>query len=143
MYIVSGCLLGINCKYNGGNNKSEKVISFLEGKEYVVVCPESCGKLPTPRIPAERIGDLVLNKEGKDVTKEFFDGAKLSYDFALKVALEKDEEIEGAILKFGSPSCGKGKIYDGTFSNQLVDGNGVFADILLEQGIKVITEKEL
>lgn len=142
MYIISGCLLGHNCKYNGGNNRNEDVIRFCEEHEYLVVCPESAGNLPTPRPPAEKVGNRILNSEGEDVTEKFLKGAEISFKICMQMAAMKNEPIEGAILKANSPSCGFGKIYDGTFSGTLVDGNGVFASMLLAQGIEIITEKE-
>lgn len=142
MYIISGCLLGHNCKYNGGNNRNEDVIRFCEEHEYLVVCPESAGNLPTPRPPAEKVGNRILNSEGEDMTEKFLKGAEISFKICMQMAAMKNEPIEGAILKANSPSCGFGKIYDGTFSGTLVDGNGVFASMLLAQGIEIITEKE-
>lgn len=143
MYIVSGCLLGKNCKYNGGNNRNEKVLEFLKDKKYVEVCPESAGGLKIPRPAAEIKGESVINKEGVDVTYEFILGAKLSLEKAINYSKEIGEEIEGAILKANSPSCGSGKIYDGSFSKKLIDGDGIFARVLKDRKIKVITENEL
>ena len=142
MYIISGCLLGHNCKYNGGNNRNEDVIRFCEEHEYLVVCPERAGNLPTPRPPAEKVGNRILNSEGKDVTEKFLKGAEISFKICMQMAAIKNEPIEGAILKANSPSCGFGKIYDGTFSGTPVDGNGVFASMLCAQGIEIITENE-
>ena len=142
MYIVSGCLLGHNCKYNGGNNANEEVIKFCETHRHVAVCPECAGKLPTPRPPAEIRGPRVINIEGKNVTEEFRIGAEISLNTALQLARITGEEIEGAILKANSPSCGFGQIYDGTFTGTLVEGNGIFAEMLHGEGIEIITEKE-
>ena len=142
MYIVSGCLLGHNCKYNGGNNANEEVIKFCETHRHVAVCPECAGKLPTPRPPAEIRGPRVINIEGKNVTEEFRIGAEISLNTALQLARITGEEIEGAILKANSPSCGYGQIYDGTFTETLTEGNGIFAEMLHGEGIEIITEKE-
>ena len=142
MYIISGCLLGHNCKYSGGNNRSEEVIAFCQDHEYIVVCPESAGNLPTPRPPAEKVGNRIMNKEGEDVTEQFLKGAEISFKICMQMASLKNQPIEGAILKANSPSCVSGNIYDGTFSGRLVDGNGVFASMLKARGIEVITEKE-
>lgn len=142
MYIVSGCLLGHNCKYNGGNNANENVIKFCENHKYMIVCPESAGNLPTPRPPAEKIGCRIMDKEGKDVTEEFLRGAEISLEKCLEAQRSQGEKLEGAILKANSPSCGFGQIYDGTFSGKLTEGNGVFAEMLSKHGIEVITEKE-
>lgn len=142
MYIVSACLLGQNCKYNGGNNLNEDVVEFCKNHKYVTVCPESAGKLPTPRPPAERVGASILTKEGKDVTDAFVKGADISLKSCMEMARISGEEIEGAILKANSPSCGVGQIYDGTFSGKLTEGNGVFAGMLKRLGVEIITEKE-
>ena len=137
MIIVSACLLGENCKYSGGNNKSENVIKYLEDKEYILVCPEQLGGLSTPRNPSEIItygnkdgNDVlsgctkVLSNKGIDVTKNFIQGAEET----LKIA--KEHNAKTAILKAGSPSCGYKKIYDGTFLGNKIQGMGVTAAIL-------------
>lgn len=142
MYIVSGCLLGHNCNYNGGNNRNDGVIEFCKSHRYVAVCPERAANLPCPRLPAEKVGNRILSKTGEDVTEAFVRGARISMSMCNEMAKISGEEIEGAILKANSPSCGSGKIYDGTFSGVLTEGSGVFASILAAQGIEVITEKE-
>ena len=142
MYIISGCLLGHDCKYNGGNNRNEEIIKFCEQHRHVVVCPERAGKLPTPRPPAERQGSRVVNIEGQDVTEAFINGARVSLKTCLQLADYSGEKLEGAILKANSPSCGCGTIYDGTFSGTLTEGDGVFTEMLKKRGIKIITEKE-
>ena len=142
MYIISKCLLGHNCKYNGGNNKNENVIEFCNKYKYIAVCPESLGNLPYPRPPAEITEGCVIDKNGRDVTQSFADGAKAAMNICIKVSEELGERLEGAILKANSPSCGYGKVYDGTFSGVLTDGNGIFARLLKENGIDIITEKE-
>ena len=135
-------MLGHDCKYNGGNNRNEDVIKFCEQHRHVVVCPESAGKLPTPRPPAERQGAKIIDKEGKDVTEAFVNGATVSLQTCLQLAEYSGEELKGAILKANSPSCGCGQIYDGTFSGTLTEGDGVFAEMLKKRGIQIITEKE-
>ena len=137
MYIISSCLLGHNCKYNGGNNRCQEVI-----EKYVVVCPESAAKLPCPRPPAERQGRRIVDKEGKNLTEAFEKGAALSLGTCRTIADCTGEALEGAILKANSPSCGCGKIYDGTFTGTLTEGDGVFAQMLKEEGIPVISEKD-
>lgn len=138
MYIVSACLLGENVKYNGGNNLTGPVVEFLKDKEYITVCPETAGGLPIPRVPSERLKDRVIARDGKDVTEEFLSGAQRCFDEVLKrVGLK---EIEGAILKAKSPSCGSGTIYDGSFSGVTVPGDGVFTELLKSKGIRVMTE---
>ena len=114
--IVSACLLGKNCKYNGGNNYNEAIVEFLKDKEVIAVCPEVMGGLPTPRKPSEIVHGVVTNTEGVSVDNEFRQGAKVAMD------LIKDEEIECAILQSRSPSCGIKQIYDGTFSKRLIEG---------------------
>ncbi|MGQ4832910.1 MAG: DUF523 domain-containing protein [Candidatus Asgardarchaeia archaeon] len=148
MIMVSACLLGINCKYNGGSNYNEKVIELLKKGIFLVpVCPEQLGGLPTPREPAEIInGDgkeviignaRVVTKTGSDVTQEFLKGAQET----LKIA--KLLNIKTAILKAKSPSCGKGYIYDGSFSHKLKNGDGVTVALLRKNGIKVFSEDEI
>ena len=138
MYIVSKCLLGYNCKYNGGNNRNEEVLEFCKNKSIVAVCPEEAGGLKSPRPPAEIIDNLVIDKVGEDLTDAFTKGAEIS----LKYALDKNETIEGAILKANSPSCGAGTIYDGTFSHVKVKGDGMFARRLRDIGIDLMTEED-
>ena len=137
MIVVSRCLLGENCKYNGGNNYSKAVVDFLKDKQWIAVCPEALGGLPTPRIPCEIQGDHVFNQQGEDKTKAFICGANKAWEMI------ENETIELAILKSKSPSCVKGKIYNGLFNGTLIDGNGLFAKKCLEQGIKILTEKEI
>lgn len=142
MYVISACLAGVNCKYNGGNNYSEKIAELVRRGKAVLVCPEQLGGLPTPRVPAEtkvdREGNIyVLDKEGKDVTPAFVRGAEET----LKIA--KQVGATAAILKARSPSCGRGVVYDGTFSGRLAEGNGITAELLIKNGIKVFTEEEL
>lgn len=142
MYIISACLMGENCKYNGGNNRCQWVVDFAENHSHVLVCPETEGGLEAPRPPAEILGDRIINSEGKDVTEPFVKGAQRSYERAIAAAAEAGEPVEGAILKAKSPSCGCGSIYDGTFSKTLTDGDGLLTRLLKKDDIKVITEKE-
>ena len=135
--LVSACLLGVNCKYSGGNNYNEKVIEYLKDKEVIPVCPEIMGGLSTPRPPSERIGNKVINNQGADVTSEYTKGAEET----LKLA--KLFNVKKALLKAKSPSCGKGKIYDGTFNGNLIEGNGVTVDLLKSNGTEVISEQDL
>ena len=135
--MVSACLLGENCKYNGKNNKNEKVLEYIKDKEVIPVCPESFGGLSTPRIPSEIKDNIVINKEGIDVTKNFIEGANKVLEIAKKYNVKK------AILKQKSPSCGSGKIYDGTFSGNIIIGDGITTRLLKENNIEVITEEDL
>ncbi|MGL5066674.1 MAG: DUF523 domain-containing protein [Sarcina sp.] len=146
MILVSACLCGENCKYSGGNNENEKVKEFVKDKEVIYICPEQMGGLSTPRNPAEIIGtakgvidgtNKIITNDGTDVSSEFLNGAKKS----LQVAI--DNKVKLAILKAKSPSCGKGIVYDGTFSGNKVVGNGLTAQILIDNGIEVLTEEEL
>lgn len=142
MIIVSACLAGINCKYDGGNNYNRKVAAMVAKGEAIPVCPEQLGGCPTPRQPCEIAGGKgtevldkrakVIDKEGRDLTCKFIKGAHET----LKIA-----ELTGAkaaILKDRSPSCGIGSIYDGTFSDKIIAGNGVTAELLLRKGIKLL-----
>lgn len=135
--LVSACLLGVNCKYDGGNNLREEVKKLADKHNLVPFCPEVYGGLTTPRIPSERLGDKVINKEGCDVTAYFIRGA----EEALRVA--KTFDCKYAIFKAKSPSCGCGKIYDGSFTGTLTDGDGVTAELLRKHGIIVINEDEI
>lgn len=135
--LVSACLAGINCKYNGKNNENEKIIELIKEKDVILICPEQLGGLKTPRTPAEIKNNKVINKEGIDVTEEYQKGAQE----VLKIAQKFN--IKTAILKSKSPSCGKGKIYDGTFSNKLIEGNGITAELLKKHGIKVISSDDI
>ena len=143
LYLVSRCLLGGNCKYNGGNNRDPDVIEFCEGKDVFPVCPEVRGGLPTPRIPSEIRGDRVVNREGTDVTEAFTCGASLTLADAEAFAEKHSLRIAGAVLKANSPSCGAGTVYDGTFTGTLTHGDGVFAALLRRRGIPVRTEQEI
>ena len=134
---VSACLLGENCKYNGGNNYSAKLAKFLEGHEVVGVCPEVLGGLPTPREAAEIVDGIVKRKDGISVDKEFRKGAER----ALKIV--KEQNVDLVILQSRSPSCGVNVIYDGTFSKTMISGDGVFVRLLKESGIRAIDVAEI
>lgn len=129
---VSACLLGRNVKYNGKNNFSSKLVEKLEGNEIVEICPEVLGGLPVPRDPAEIVDGKVMTKNGVSVESEFRKGAQKALDII------KKEGVDLVVLQSRSPSCGKGKIYDGTFSSKLIDGDGIFVRLLEENSIKVL-----
>ena len=134
---VSACLVGKNTKYDGGNNYNKYVLEYLKDKEVVLICPEVFGGLPTPRIPSEQINDKVINSNNEDVTKQFVDGA----NEALKRLQQQNVNV--VILKERSPSCGYKKVYDGTFSKTIIDGNGVFAKLAIENEFIIYTESDI
>lgn len=131
--LISACLIGLNCKYDGGNNENSKLVELMKEKDLVPICPEQLGGLKTPRESAERKQEKVITKEGVDVTKEYQKGAEEVLKLAKKLNIKK------AILKSRSPSCGIDEIYDGTFSHNLVKGDGVTAELLKKNGIEVIS----
>lgn len=135
--MVSACLLGQKCKYDGGDNYSERVIAFTDGHEVIPVCPEMAGGLPAPRIPCEIVNGIVMDREGGNKDREFRAGAEK----CLKLA--KEQEIDLAILQPRSPTCGVGHIYDGSFSGKITEGNGVFASLLIESGFRVMNASDL
>ena len=141
MILVSACLAGINCKYNGGNNFNQKVFELVKEGKAIPICPEQLGGLQTPRNSAEcKIIDgkmHVIDNKNNDVTEQFEKGAKEVLDFAKKLNIKK------AILQARSPSCGVGKIYSGNFDGKLIDGNGVLADLLMRNGIEVISSESV
>lgn len=132
--MVSACLLGDNVKYDGSNNYHQELIDFLKPYEVIKVCPECLGGLSIPRIPSEILHHKVINEEGSDVTKEFMDGALKTLEIA------KENDIKVAILKRNSPSCGFNAIYDGTFTHTITKGNGITAQLLSDNGIKILNE---
>lgn len=142
--IVSACLLGRNCKYNGSNNKNASLIDVLAAHPEVAivpVCPEVAGGLPTPRPPAEIVGGEVMTVDGVSVDAEFRLGCRRIIE-QLEGALDAGE-ISGAVLQSRSPSCGVDQVYDGTFSGTLVDGRGLFAQALLERGVPICDVSDL
>ena len=135
--LVSACFLHTGYKYDGGANINEKIAKLAEKYDFILICPEVFGGLPTPRYPSEIVGDKVINNIGEDVSNAFYVGANKALELA------KQHNVKKAILKAKSPSCGKGMIYDGTFSHQTVSGNGIAAKLLMENGIEVYTELEV
>lgn len=135
--IVSACLLGRDCKYDGGNNYDERVVAFLRDKEVIQVCPEVLAGLGVPRTPIEIVDGVLLDRDGNDVDRRLRDAVE-------KLLAELlGEDIECAILKSRSPTCGVKQIYDGTFSGTLIDGSGVLAQALKDAGYKVIDAEDL
>lgn len=147
MLLVSACLMGVNCKYNGGSNLNKKVIDLVNEKGAIPICPEQLGGFTTPRPKTEILGGTgadvldsgcrVIREDGDDVTDAFIKGAQEVLNIAKILGAKK------AILKSKSPSCGVGCIYDGTFSGRLVEGNGVTAELLIRNGLEVVSEKDL
>lgn len=135
--IISACLLGVPCRYDGKSKPMERLEELRKCVALLPICPECAGGLSTPRVPAEITGDRVVNREGVDVTEAYQKGARRSLELALR------EECGVALLKEKSPSCGKGRVYDGSFSGCLREGNGVCASLFLQSGIAVFGESEL
>lgn len=135
--LVSACLLGVGCRYNGEEKQDPRVAALLARHTLIPVCPEQLGGLPTPREPAERLDGRVLFRSGRDATEAFRRGAEQTLRLA---------ELYGcryAILKERSPSCGSGTIHDGGFAGGLVPGDGVAAALLKAHGVTVLGESEL
>ena len=141
MILVSACLVGVNCKYSGGNNYNQKIFNLVKEGKAIPICPEQLGGLNTPRKPVElkviNGKRYAIDNEGKDFTENFERGA-------LEVLnLAKNLNINKAILQPRSPSCGVNKIYSGNFDNKLVDGNGILAELLKQNGIDVLTPNDI
>lgn len=141
--LASACLLGEKCRYDGESKPNEEVISLSKKEELIPVCPEQLGGLPTPRSPSESVGGdgndvlegkaKVVSKDGRDVTDHFVKGAYATLEIA------KRENATEAYLKSKSPSCGCGRIHDGTFSGKFKEGDGVTAALLKKNGIEVVS----
>ena len=131
--LVSACLLGRNCKYSGGNNLDEKVVAYVQGHQVIAVCPEEA--LGIPRVPMEIVNGVLINKEGVVVDEVVRRG--------VQKILEENRDVDLAILKSRSPTCGVKQVYDGTFSGKLVDGMGVLAQALTAAGIKTIDAEDI
>lgn len=129
--------MGENCKYNGGNNLNEKVLDYVKGHEVISICPEVMGGLPTPRIPAEIVNGTVTTKDGRNVDTEFRTGARTALEIA------KENQVDLVVLQSRSPSCGPKQIYDGSFSGQKIEGQGVFAKLLTKNGFQIIDVEDL
>lgn len=134
--IVSACLLGKRCKYNGGDNYRQEVVDFCRGKEVIPVCPEIEAGMPCPRPPVEIVGGKVTDCHGKDVDEKYRKGVE-------KVLEEiGDTPVALAVLKSRSPTCGVHEIYDGTFTGRKIKGSGILAEALRNKGIPVIDEED-
>ncbi|MDR3423836.1 MAG: DUF523 domain-containing protein [Alphaproteobacteria bacterium] len=139
MFLVSACLAGFNCRYNGGNCATKIVQDLVNDGMAMPICPEQLAGLPTPRESCEMKIDMcgskrILDKYGRDYTEEFTKGAELTLAIARTIGAKE------AILKSKSPSCGCGLIYDGTFSGEVIEGDGLVAELLKKNGIYVRTE---
>lgn len=135
--LISACLLGVNCRYDGGGKLIDQIDKLKEIYNLIPVCPEVYGGLQTPREPAEIIDGKVINREGEDISENFTRGAEETLHLA------KLYNCKYAILKERSPSCGFGQVYDGTFSGNLIKGNGITAELLSKNGIKIIGESQI
>ncbi len=135
--LVSACLLGAACRYDGKSKQYPLIDELCRRHQVVPVCPEQLGGLPTPRVPAERQGERVVTKDGRDVTEAYLRGAQQALELARKLGCTV------AVLKEKSPSCGSGRIYDGSFTGTLTDGWGTAAQLLQNAGVRVLGESEL
>ncbi|MBC8310771.1 MAG: DUF523 domain-containing protein [Candidatus Marinimicrobia bacterium] len=142
--IISACLLGRECRYNGGHSKISKLESL--DVDFIPVCPEEAGKLGTPRPPAELITSTkdiiegsgkIITENGDDVTQQFLDGSKK------ELSKLKSSNAQIAVLKSRSPSCGYGQVYDGTFTGKLCKGNGIFSQMCEDEGVTVISSDRI
>ncbi|MCR5229758.1 MAG: DUF523 domain-containing protein [Solobacterium sp.] len=133
---VSACLLGFKCRYDGKSCYFERIEELKKNHTIIPVCPEQMGGLPTPRVPSEIVGDRVITKTGTDVTENYSRGRETALSAAVM------NNVRYALFKQKSPSCGKGRIYDGTFTGRTIEGNGVTAELFLENGIRVFSEDE-
>ena len=135
--LVSACLLGENCKYNGGNNYSSAVAEFVRGKEILPICPEMLAGMGCPRTPIEIVDGVLMDRDGRNV------------DAAMRAAVEmamkqiSSEEIQCAVLQSRSPTCGVNQVYDGSFTGKLISGTGIFAQALKEAGYRVIDAEDV
>ena len=135
--LVSGCLLGENCKYNGGNNYNPRVVEFLNGKEVISICPEIMAGMGCPRNPIEIVDGVLTDCHGKNVDSLI---RKSVVEIMESI---RDEEIHCAILQSRSPTCGVNQVYDGTFSGKLIPGSGIFAKSLMDAGYLVIDGEDI
>jgi Uncharacterized conserved protein len=137
MKLCSACLMGVRCQYNGQGKPHKKVLELMTREVLIPVCPEQYGGLPIPREPAERQGDRVVSRDGRDVTAQFEKGAHET------LRLARLYGITEAILKQRSPSCGSGQIYDGSYSGRVVPGDGLAAALLKQNGVRIVSEEDL
>lgn len=135
--LVSACLLGRKCRYDGGSFDPARISEHLTGHQLIPVCPEQLGGMATPRTPSERDGERVFARDGEDVTAAFYAGARMA------LALAQQEGCRCALLKERSPSCGSSLIYDGSFTGRKIPGEGVASELLRRHGIAIFSEEQL
>lgn len=135
--LVSACLLGENCKYNGGNNYSSAVAEFVKDKEDLTICPEMMAGMGCPRTPIEIVDGVVMDRKGNNVDAAMREAVERAMELIRK------EEIQCAILQSRSPTCGVNQIYDGSFSGKLVSGSGLFAQALKDAGYRVMDAEDI
>ena len=135
--LISACLLGLSCRYDGDSKPHPLAEELARRHQLVPVCPEQLGGLPTPRPPAERRGDRVITRAGGDVTAQYRRGAEETWKLCRLL------DCQAAVLKERSPSCGSGEIYDGTFTGTRISGDGVTAETLRAQGIRIVGESRI
>ncbi|MBV7275646.1 DUF523 domain-containing protein [Clostridium sp. PL3] len=135
--LVSSCVMGCNCKYNGGNSLNSRVVDFLKDKEVIKICPEMLVGMSIPRASAEIVNGCVTEVNGKNVDKEYRKGVELALE---KI---KNEDIDLVILQSRSPTCGVNRIYDGSFTGKLIEGQGLFAKALINAGYRVIDSEDV
>lgn len=135
--LVSACLLGEKCKYNGGDNYAPAIVEYVKDHQVIPVCPEMRAGMGCPRIPIEIVNGVLMDRNGKNV-----DGPmrKAIRDILNEI---KDEDVSCAILKSRSPTCGVRQVYDGTFSGKLISGAGLFAQALKDAGYHVIDSEDI
>ena len=135
--LVSACLLGENCKYNGGNNYSGAVAEFVKDKEVLAVCPELLAGMGCPRTPIEIVDGVLMDRNGNNVD------AAMRKAVAQAMELIRGEELQCAVLQSRSPTCGVNQVYDGSFSGRLTEGSGIFAQALKDKGCRVIDAEDI
>ena len=135
--LVSACLLGENCKYNGGNNYSPAVAEFLKDKEVLPICPEMMAGMGCPRTPIEIVDGVLMDRDGNNVD------AAMREAVAKVMEIIRKEDIRCAVLQSRSPTCGVNQIYDGSFSGKLIPGSGVLAQALKDEGYKVVDAEDI
>lgn len=135
--VVSACIMGENCKYNGKNNRNNYVIDFLKDKDVIRICPEILAGMGTPRPCAEIVNDVVMDENGNNITTEYRHGVMLA------IAEIQDVDVDFVILQSRSPTCGVNQIYDGSFSGKLIPGMGLFARGLKQRGYNVVDVEEI